>query len=82
MKKIMLAMVVAALVSGCATNSDVENVQLQITALNMTVTQVAEDVKNALYKAKSAEASATLAAKYAQETNAKLDNMFKKVMSK
>jgi len=82
MKKIMLAMVVAALVSGCATNSDVENVQLQITALNMTVTQVAEDVKNALSKAKSAEASATLAAKYAQETNAKLDNMFKKVMSK
>lgn len=78
----MLAMVVAALVSGCATNSDVENVQLQITALNMTVTQVAEDVKNALSKAKSAEASATLAAKYAQETNAKLDNMFKKVMSK
>ena len=82
MKKIMLAMVVAALVSGCATNSDVENVQLQITALNMTITQVAEDVKNALSKAKSAEASATLAAKYAQETNAKLDNMFKKVMSK
>ena len=78
----MLAMVVAALVSGCATNSDVENVQLQITALNMTVTQVAEDVKNALSKAKSAEASATLAAKYTQETNAKLDNMFKKVMSK
>lgn len=92
MKKVlklsMIAMV-AGLVVGCATNSDIENLQSQIDGLKTNVAQVSADVQvaqneaiNASAKATAAESAANRAAQFAQDTNSKLDNMFQKAMVK
>jgi murein lipoprotein len=92
MKKViklsMIAMV-ASLVVGCATNSDIENLQSQIDGLKTSVAQASSDAQSAqsaaadaAAKASAAESAANRAAQYAQDTNSKLDNMFKKSMMK
>lgn len=92
MKKIvklsMIAMV-ASLVVGCATNGDIENLQSQIDGLKTSVAQASSDAaaaqsaaNDASAKAAAAEAAANRAAQYAQDTNSKLDNMFKRSMMK
>jgi murein lipoprotein len=92
MKKVMkLSMValVASLVVGCASNADIDNLQSQVDSLKTSVAQAASDAasaKNAAdaasSQAASAEAAANRAAQYAQDTNSKLDSMFKKSMMK
>jgi outer membrane murein-binding lipoprotein Lpp len=92
MKKViklsMIAMV-ATLVVGCASTSDIENLQSQIDGLKSSVASASSDAQSALSaandaaaKAAAAEAAANRAAQYAQDTNSKLDNLFKKSMLK
>jgi len=92
MKKVMkLSMIAlaASLVVGCATNSDIENLQSQIDGLKTSVAQASSDAAaassaaaSAASTAAAAEAAANRAAQYAQDTNSKLDSMFKKSMMK
>jgi murein lipoprotein len=92
MKKIVkLSMIAlaASLVVGCATNGDVENLQSQIDGLKTSVAQASSDAAAAMAaandasaKAAAAETAANRAAQYAQDTNSKLDNMFKRSMMK
>ena len=92
MKKViklsMIAMV-ATLVVGCASTSDIENLQSQIDGLKSSVAQASSDAASAKSaadsasaQAASAEAAANRAAQYAQDTNEKLDKMFKHKMKK
>ena len=87
--KISMIALVAGLVVGCATNGDIENLQSQIDGLKTSVAQASSDAaaaqsaaNDASAKAASAEAAANRAAQYAQDTNSKLDNMFKRSMMK
>ena len=85
MKKVMkLTMIdmVASLVVGCATNSDIENLQSQIDGLKTSVAQASSDAQSAQSAAQEAKDAANRAAQYAQDTNSKLDSMFKKSMMK
>jgi murein lipoprotein len=72
----------ASLMVGCATNSDIENLQTQIDGLKTSVAQASSDAASANAAASDAKAAAERAAQYAQDTNSKLDNMFKKSMMK
>jgi outer membrane murein-binding lipoprotein Lpp len=81
MKLSMIAMV-ASLVVGCATNSDIENLQSQIDGLKTSVAQASSDAASAQSAAQEAKDAANRAAQYAQDTNSKLDSMFKKSMMK
>ncbi len=92
MKKViklsMIAMV-ATLVVGCASTSDIENLQSQIDGLKTSVASASSDAQSAhtaaddaAAKAAAAEAAANRAAQFAQDTNSKLDNLFKKSMLK
>jgi murein lipoprotein len=85
MKKLMKVSMIAlaaSLVVGCATNSDIENLQTQIDGLKTSVAQASSDAASANAAASDAKASADRAAQYAQDTNSKLDNMFKHSMQK
>jgi len=92
MKKVMkLSMValVASLVVGCASTSDIDSLQSQVDSLKTSVAQASADAASAKSAADSAssqaaaaEAAANRAAQYAQDTNSKLDSMFKKSMMK
>jgi len=84
MKVIKLSMIamVATLVVGCASTSDIENLQSQIDGLKTSVASASSDAHSALAAATAAEAAANRAAQYAQDTNSKLDNLFKKSMLK
>lgn len=92
MKKVMkLSMValVASLVVGCASTSDIESLQSQVDGLKTSVASASADAASAKSAADSAssqaaaaEAAANRAAQYAQDTNSKLDSMFKKSMMK
>ncbi len=88
MKLTLIAMVAATAV-GCAGTSDIDNLQAQIDGLKTSVAQASSDAASAqsaaadaASKAASAEAAANRAAQYAQDTNSKLDSMFKKSMMK
>lgn len=80
--KVSMIALAASLVVGCATNSDIENLQTQIDGLKTSVAQASSDAASAQAAAADAKASADRAAQYAQDTNSKLDNMFKKSMMK
>jgi len=67
---------------GCASTSDIENLQSQIDGLKTSVAQASADAASASSQAAAAEAAANRAAQYAQDTNSKLDSMFKKSMMK
>lgn len=92
MKKVVkFSMIALALsfVVGCASTSDIENLQSQIDGLKTSVAQASSDAasaqsaaNDAASRAASAEAAANRAAQYAQDTNSKLDSMFKKSMMK
>jgi len=85
MKKViklsMIAMV-ASLVVGCATNSDIENLQSQIDGLKTSVAQASSDAQSAQAAASEAKDAANRAAQLSEDTNSKLDHMFKKSMMK
>ena len=80
--KISMIALAASLVVGCASNSDIENLQTQIDGLKTSVAQASSDAASANAAATDAKAAAERAAQYAQDTNSKLDNMFKKSMMK
>jgi murein lipoprotein len=87
--KISAVVMAAALATGCASKSDITSLQTQIDALKAQVTTASSDAAkaqssaaDAAAKAASAEAAANRAAQYAQDTNSKLDRMFKKSMMK
>lgn len=87
--KISMIALAASLAVGCATNGDIENLQGQIDGLKTQVAQASSDAaaaqsaaNDASAKAAAAEAAANRAAQYAQDTNSKLDNMFKRSMMK
>jgi outer membrane murein-binding lipoprotein Lpp len=87
--KVSMIALVASLVVGCATNSDIANLQSQIDGLKSSVAQASSDASSAKSAAEaasaqaaSAEAAANRAAQYAQETSSKLDAMFAKTMRK
>lgn len=87
--KLSIVALVAGLIVGCASTSDIDNLQSQIDGLKTSVAQASSDAasaqsaaNDAASRAASAEAAANRAAQYAQDTNAKLDSMFKKSMMK
>ena len=80
--KVSMVTLAASLMVGCATNSDIENLQTQIDGLKTSVAQASSDAASASAAAADAKAAAERAAQYAQDTNSKLDNMFKKSMMK
>jgi murein lipoprotein len=80
--KLSMIALAASLMVGCATNSDIENLQTQIDGLKTSVAQASSDAASANAAAADAKAAAERAAQYAQDTNSKLDNMFKKSMMK
>ena len=85
MKKVMkLSMIVLAfsLVTACATNSDVENLQSQVNGLDSSVKQASATAADAAAKAGAAEAEANRAAQLSQDANDKLDKKFKRSMRK
>jgi len=90
-KKIKLTAVICmvGLATGCATSQDIEHLQSQIDTLKTQVSTASSDAANAqraaslaAAKATASEAAANRAARYAQDTNRKLDRMFKKSMMK
>lgn len=84
----MIAMAVSMVV-GCASSSDIDNLQSQIDSLKTSVTQASSDASSALSAANnaatsaaSAEAAANRAAQAAQDTSFKLDQLHRKNMVK
>ncbi|MEQ1530797.1 MAG: Lpp/OprI family alanine-zipper lipoprotein [Methylococcales bacterium] len=92
MKKIIKPLMIAltfSLVTGCATNSDVEHLQAQLDGLDTSVKQASADAASAqstaasaTAKAQAAEAAANRAAELSQESSKKLGGKFKKSMMK
>ena len=92
MKKVIkLSMIALAvsLVVGCATTSDVENLQSQVNGLDTSVKQASADAASAqttaadaAAKAQAAEAAANRASELSQEANSKLDKKFRRSMMK
>ena len=96
--KLSALVAVAALATGCASTSDIENLQGQIDSLKPQVSAASADAASAKAaaaeasakaaaaeasaKAAAAEAAANRAAQYAQDTNSKLDRLFKKSQHK
>ena len=80
--KVSMIALAASLMVGCATNSDVENIQTQIDGLKTSVAQASSDAAAANAAASDAKAAAERAAQYAQDTNSKLDSIFHKKMIK
>jgi murein lipoprotein len=87
MKAIKLAVILAAasLAVGCASKGDLANLQTQVDGLKAETASVKSTADEALAaaqaaesKAASADASARRAAAAAEETNSKLDRLFKK----
>jgi len=87
--KISAVVLAAGLATGCASTSDIDKLQEQINGLKGQVSTASSDAAqakqsaaDAATKAAAAEAAANRAAQYAQDTNSKLDRMFKKSMMK
>ncbi|MFW5442859.1 MAG: Lpp/OprI family alanine-zipper lipoprotein [Methylococcaceae bacterium] len=87
--KVSAVMLAAVLATGCASTSDIDNLQTQIDGLKSQISTASSDAAKAqassdlaATKAAAAEAAANRAAQYAQDTNSKLDRMFKKSMMK
>jgi len=87
--KISAIVLTAGLATGCASTSDIENLQTQIDGLTAQISTASADsakaqaaAAEAAAKAAAAEAAANRAAQYSQDTNSKLDRMFKKSMMK
>ena len=68
--------------AGCATTSDLEALRAEVDKANATASQAAADSASAKRDAAAAKVAAEEARDTAQQTNAKLDRMFKKSMYK
>ena len=85
MKKVIKVSIITLAVSlgaGCATTSDVENLQSHVNGLDTSVKQASADAASAQAKAAAAEVSANRATELSQEANSKLDKKFKRSMMK
>ena len=92
MKKIIKFSMIAfvyTLVTACATNSDVENLQAQVDSLDSSVKQASSDAANAqasasdaAKRAEAASEAANHAAELSHDANSKLDRKFKRSMMK
>lgn len=87
--KIAMITLTFALVSACATTSDVENLQSQVNNLDASVKQASAaaagaqaTAADAAAKAEAAEAEANRAAQLSQDANSKLDSQFRRSMRK
>lgn len=87
--KLSMVALVATLAVGCASNDDIANLQTQIDGLKTSVAQASSDAASAksaadaaAAQAASAETAANRAAQFAQDTNSKLDEVFKHSMKK
>lgn len=70
---------VAAIATGCASTSQL---QADVDALKAQMATVSAEAAEANARSKAAESSARSAEQTAQDTNSKLDRMFKKSMMK
>lgn len=84
LKKIAAGLTLASLtiLAGCATTSDLEALQADVQRANETASRAASDAAAAQRDAAAAKAAAEAARDTAQDTNEKLDRMFKKSMYK
>ncbi|MGZ8222468.1 MAG: Lpp/OprI family alanine-zipper lipoprotein [Methylobacter sp.] len=87
--KLSMAVLAYSLVTACATNSDVEDLQSQVNGLDSSVKQASADsasaqttAADAAAKAGAAETAANRAAQLSQDANDKLDKKFKRSMRK
>ena len=87
--KLLATTILALTLTACASTGDVENIQSQVDTLKVSIEQVSNDARNAQVAAADAAAKATgaqlateTAAKLSQEASAKLDRLFKKIVSK
>jgi murein lipoprotein len=87
--KLSAVILFAGLAFGCASQGDLEKLQDQVNGLETKVNRVGADAADAKSQAAAAsdaasraEAAANQAAQYAQDTNAKLDNMFNRSQRK
>ncbi len=86
---ISILAVTAMLATGCASTSDIDNLQGQINTLKTDVTSAKDaaasastSAADAASRASAAEAAANRAASTAEELNTKFDRVFKKSMMK
>lgn len=92
MKKLIKLSMIAltvSLVAGCATTSDVENLQSQVDGVNASAKQASADAASAqtmaadaAARAEAAEAAANRAAQLSQNANKKLNRKFRRSMMK
>ncbi|MGZ5052342.1 MAG: Lpp/OprI family alanine-zipper lipoprotein [Methylobacter sp.] len=87
--KISTIALAVGLASGCATTSDIEDLQSQVNGLDASVKQASSDAASAqataadaASKAGAAEAAANRAAQLSEATNSKLDRRFRRSMNK
>lgn len=94
--KFSMLILCVGLAAGCASNSDVKNLQKQLDSLKSQVSRNSSDIvaanasadaahaaaSEAAVKAAAAETAANRAADYAEDTNRKLNRMFDKAMMK
>ena len=87
--KLSIIALAASLVVGCASTSDVENLQSQVDGLNTSVAQVSADAASAqttaadaASRAEAAEDAANRAAQLSEDANSKLNKKFKRSMMK
>jgi murein lipoprotein len=80
--KVSAVILTTVLASGCASTGDIDMVNKRIDALEGKISQASSDAADAKSSAAAAEAAANRAASIAQDTNSKLDNMFKRSMMK
>lgn len=85
MKHLFTLLFITVVATGCASTSDIENLQGQIDALKPAVASASADAADAkasavsaAAKATAAELAASKAADLTQEVSAKLDKLFKK----
>lgn len=80
--KLSVVVLIAGLAVGCASTSDIDNLQGQINTLKTDVASAKDSAADASTRAAAAEAAANRAANTAEEVNTKLDRMFKHSMMK
>ncbi len=80
--KIAIAVMSASLMVGCASKSDFNALKGRVDDLENSVKATSAKADQALAAAQSADANAKAARAAAEETNSKLDRMFKKSMLK
>jgi len=72
----------ALTLTGCASNSDLAQLQGQVQQLKQQVGQTQQTADQALQKATAAQSTALTAEQTAADTNKRIDQMFKKSMRK